>query len=130
MPAEPPPATNANGLSDFDENSTDDDEGEEGNKSDASNDSAATNRRQIDGDVNNLDYTKTKEYRELLTEFNQNLLCAIKFQLTNASALVRRATVLLLEFAATTNLNIDQLLSSYVSSRRMLLISNGFKIFF
>lgn len=111
------PATNTNGLSDFDEISADDEEmnKDDGNRNDAENGNAAVNRNQSEGETTNFDYTKTKEYRELLTEFNQNLLCAIKMQLKNASALVRRATVLLLEFAATTNLDIDQLLLSYVS---------------
>lgn len=117
------PVTNTNGLSDFD--SADDEEinGDEGNKSDAENDNQTTNiQNQIDGETTDFDYTKTKEYRELLTEFNQNLLCAIRIQLKNVSALVRRATVLLLEFAATTNLDIDQLLLSYVSHRRQCFV--------
>lgn len=87
-----------------------------GNKSDAETGDSANNRNQTVGEAPNFDYTKTNEYRELHTEFNQNLLCAIKIQLKNTSALVRRATVLLLEFAATTNLDINPLLLSYVRS--------------
>lgn len=118
IPAEKEPSTNPHGLSDFDENSADDEEINEGDgkKSDAETADSANERNQTVGAAPNFDYTKTNEYRELHTEFNQNLLCAIKFQLKNASALVRRATVLLLEFASTTNLDIDPLLLSYVSS--------------
>lgn len=118
IPTERPPPANSNGLSDFDENSADDEEINKGDgkKNDAGTGDAANNRNQPAGEAAEFDYTKTPEYRELHTEFNQNLLCAIKFQLKNSSALVRRATVLLLEFAATTNLDIDPLILSYVSS--------------
>lgn len=115
-PAEPePPVVNAPGLSDFD--SADDEEigAGDGDKSDTENDTSAINRQPTDGTVVDFDYTKTKEYHELLTEFHQNLLCAIRLQLKNTSALVRRATILLLEFAASTRLDIDELLLSYVS---------------
>lgn len=121
MPAETP-AEHTNGLSDFDENSGDEEPNEgDGNKDDQT---ATDRRRRSESEGFNFDYTKTQEYRDLLTEFNQNLLCAIKVQLKNASALVRRATILLLEFAATTNLDINELLLSYVSSQRKLFITS------
>lgn len=63
----------------------------------------------------NHNYVDSAEYKCLLTEINQNLLCAIKLQLKNTSALVRRVAVLLLELMAKTNLDIDQILLSYVS---------------
>lgn len=103
-------------------------------KSDTEIDDAAVNgTNQIDGENEPFDYTKTDEYGVLLTELNQNLLCAIKIQLKNASALVRKATVSLLEYAATTNLGIDQLLLSYVCSECVLIylhFPRGFVICF
>lgn len=60
------------------------------------------------------DYTKSIEFGELLAELRYNLMAAIKLQLRNNSALVRRAVILLLEFTSTTTLKIDSLLQSYV----------------
>lgn len=65
-----------------------------------------------------VDYTKSTEFKNLLKEIKQNLLCATRLQLKNSSALVRRVAVLLLEFLGTTTLNIDELLLSYVSIDR------------
>lgn len=62
-----------------------------------------------------IDYTKSIEFKNLLMEIQQNLLCATRLQLKNASALVRRVAVLLLEFLGTTTLDIDELLLSHVS---------------
>lgn len=62
-----------------------------------------------------IDFTKSTEYKDLIQEVQGNLLCAVGIQLKNSSALIRRVIVLLLEFLGTTNLNIDQLLTSYVS---------------
>lgn len=60
------------------------------------------------------DYTKSIEFGELLAELRYNLVAAIKLQLRNSSALVRRAVILLLEFTSTTTLKIDNLLQSCV----------------
>lgn len=70
-----------------------------------------------------FDYTKTVEYRELLAELRNNLTAVIKSQLKNSSALIRRATILLLEFVATTSLQIDSLLKSHVCKHSSVQIS-------
>lgn len=61
-----------------------------------------------------IDYTKSIEYKELEEEINQNILCAIRLQMKNSSALVRRAVISMLDFLGTTNKNIDNLLLSHV----------------
>lgn len=85
-------------------------ENDQGNRTDDDNasDSGASRKSE------SVDYTKSTEYKELLKEINQNLLCATRLQLKNLSALVRRVAVLLLEFLGSTTLNIDELLTSYV----------------
>lgn len=88
------------------ETDTEDNNNQETNIDDADETSNDSNGR--------IDWTKTQEYKELIREFRDNLVCAIKLQLKNASALVRRATVVLLEYAATTPLEIDTLLQSHV----------------
>lgn len=87
-------------------------ENDPGNRTDDDNasDSGASRRSDI------VDYTKSTEYKLLVKEFKQNSLCATRLQLKNSSALVRRVAVLLLEFLGTTTLNIDELLTSYVST--------------
>lgn len=62
-----------------------------------------------------VDYTKSTEFKELQDEVNRNLLSAVRMQLKNTSALVRKVVMLMLDFLGTTNRNIDQLLISYVS---------------
>ena len=87
-------------------------ENDAGNRTDDDNasDSGASRRSEV------VDYTKSTEYKLLVKEIKQNLLCATRLQLKNSSALVRRVAVLLLEFLGTTTLNIDELLTSYVST--------------
>lgn len=70
---------------------------------------------QDDSEEDVFDYTKSPEYKALAIEINNNLMRAIKVQLRNTSALVRRAVILVLEFIASTNLNMDELLLSNVS---------------
>lgn len=65
------------------------------------------------------DYTRTNEFKELLVEIRNNLMPAIKLQLRNNSALVRRAIILLLEYVATTTLKMDSVLQSYVCNERI-----------
>lgn len=62
-----------------------------------------------------VDYTKSTEFKELQEEVNRSLLSAVRMQLKNNSALVRKVVMLMLDFLGTTNRNIDQLLTSYVS---------------
>lgn len=76
---------------------------------DTASDSGASRKSEV------VDYTKSNEYKELVKEIRQNLLCATRIQLKNVSALVRRVAVLLLEFLGSTTLDIDDLLTSYVS---------------
>lgn len=87
-------------------------ENDQGNRTDddTASDSGASRRSEA------VDYTKSTEYKLLVKEIKQNLLCATRLQLKNLSALVRRVAVLLLEFLGTTTLNIDELLTSYVST--------------
>lgn len=75
---------------------------------DTASDSGASRRSEA------VDYTKSDEYKGLVKEIRQNLLCATRIQLKNLSALVRRVAVLLLEFLGSTTLDIDELLTSYV----------------
>lgn len=72
-----------------------------------------------------VDYTKSTEFKQLVKEIRQNLMCATRLQLKNLSALVRRVAVLLLEFLGSTTLNIDELLKSYVSAECVLIDSNS-----
>lgn len=87
-------------------------ENDPGNRTDddTASDSGASRRSEV------VDYTKSTEYKLLVKEINQNLSCATRLQLKNSSALVRRVAVLLLEFLGTTTFNIDELLTSYVST--------------
>lgn len=96
------------------EKGTDADKGTEndhGNRTDddSASESGASRRSEV------VDYTKSPEYSQLVKEIKQNLLSATRLQLKNLSALVRRVAVLLLEFLGSTTLNIDELLTSYVS---------------
>lgn len=60
-----------------------------------------------------IDLTKSQEYKDLFKEISQNLVLAVRIQLKNSSALVRRVAILLLEFVASTSLSIDDLLQSF-----------------
>lgn len=104
-----------------DKNDKDDknDENDTGNKTD--DDCASTTSRRSEA----VDYTKSAEFDELQREINRNLMCAVRLQLKNSSALVRRVVILLLDFLGTTNKNIDSLLTCYVS--RLTIYSNTFK---
>lgn len=73
------------------------------------------NGQNDDSEEDDYDYTKSSEYEALTIEIDKNLLLAIKVQLKNTSALVRRVVLLVLEFIASTNLNMDGLLLSNVS---------------
>lgn len=83
---------------------------ENGNRTDddTASESGASQRSEV------VDYTKSNEYKELIKEIKQNLVCATRLQLKNLSALVRRVAVLLLEFLGTTTLDIDDILASHV----------------
>lgn len=87
-------------------------ENDQGNRTDddSASDSGVSRKSEA------VDYTKSIEYKQLVKEIKQNLMCATRLQMKNLSALVRRVAVLLLEFLGTTTLNIDELLTSYVSS--------------
>lgn len=86
-----------------------------GNKMDDDSESMHSSSRQSTTDT--IDFTKSNEYKELYLEIKNNLLCAVKLQLKNPSALVRRVIVLLLEFLGTTTIRINDLLTSYVCIR-------------
>lgn len=83
---------------------------ENGNRTDddTASESGASQRSEV------VDYTKSNEYKELIKEIKQNLVCAARLQLKNLSALVRRVAVLLLEFLGTTTLDINDILASHV----------------
>lgn len=65
--------------------------------------------------VTDDDIVQSTEYKCLFDEIKTNLVRAIKFQMKNSSALVRRVAVLILEFLGKTTININELLTSYVS---------------
>lgn len=85
---------------------------EEDSQGDSSDSNLPKTKRKKKREV--TDYRLSKEFRELNAEINHNLLRALKLQLKNNSALLRKATILLLEFIAKTKLNIDELLLSWV----------------
>lgn len=93
-------------------------DGEHGNRTDddSASESGASRKSEV------VDYTKSSEFSLLVREIKQNLLCATRLQLKNASALVRRVAVLLLDFLGSTTLDIDDLLTSYVSAHTANLI--------
>lgn len=84
---------------------------ENGNRTDddTASESGTSQRSEV------VDYTKSTEYKELMKEIKQDLVCAVRLQLKNHSALVRRVAVLLLDFLGTTTLGIDAILTSNVS---------------
>lgn len=88
-----------------------DNDNDNGNKTDDESASEAGSSRKSEP----VDYTKSTEFKELQEEVNRNLLSAVRMQLKNTSALVRKVVMLMLDFLGTTNRNIDQLLTSYVS---------------
>lgn len=83
---------------------------DQGNRTDddSASDSGVSRKSEV------VDYTKSTEYKLLIKEIKQNLMSASRLQLKNASALVRRVAVLLLEYLGSTTMNIDELLTCYV----------------
>lgn len=92
---------------------------ENGNRTDddTASESGTSQRSEV------IDYTKSHEYKELVKEIKQNLVCATRLQLKNLSALVRRVAVLLLEFLGTTSIDIDDILKSHVCILKSKFIS-------
>lgn len=90
---------------------TNNDNNDNGNKTDDESASETGSSRKSEP----VDYTKSTEFKELQDEVNRKLLPAVRMQLKNTSALVRKVVMLMLDFLGTTNRNIDQLLTSYVS---------------
>lgn len=84
----------------------------EGNQRDDDNTSMTSSSRQS---VTEEDITNSAEYKQLFEEVKRNVVRAIKFQFRNSSALVRRVAVLMLDFLGKTTININDLLTSYVS---------------
>lgn len=92
---------------------------ENGNRTDddTASESGTSQRSEV------VDYTKSNEYKELVKEIKQNLVCATRLQLKNLSALVRRVAVLLLEFLGTTTLDIDDILTSHVCYTTLIIFN-------
>lgn len=87
---------------------------EEDSQGDSSDSNLPKTKRKKKREV--TDYRLSKDFRELNAEIKHNFLRAVKLQLKNNSALLRKATILLLEFIAKTKLNIDELLLSWVGA--------------
>lgn len=73
--------------------------------------------------VTDEEIAQSVEYKSLLDEIKTNLVRAIKYQMKNSSALVRRVAVLIIEFLGKTTVNINELLTSYVSEISLNLIN-------
>lgn len=67
--------------------------------------------------LTDAELTRSVEYKALFDEIKNNLVRAIKVQLKNSSALVRRVAVLMLDFLGKTTIDINVLFTSYVSGR-------------
>lgn len=61
------------------------------------------------------DYTKSKDYSDLVTEIRQNLVRAVGLQIKNSSALIRRSVLLFMEFLSKTKLDYNTVVASWVS---------------
>lgn len=60
------------------------------------------------------DYTKHKDYNDLINEIKRNAIKTIALQLKNNSALLRKAILLFLEYLAQTDMDINPLIASWV----------------
>lgn len=60
------------------------------------------------------DYTKSKEFSELVSEILQNVIKATGLQIKNSSALIRRSVLLFMEFLAKTKLDVSPVMVSWV----------------